>query len=298
MKHLIVLCVLASSLFAVEHSLPPTVAEGAKLEAVYEEKSFFEGPAWDAAGKKLYFTSHAGKKHSIMRLEEKGKATVWLEPSQGVNGMRVSKDGHLLGAQAYAKRILKYTFGGEKAGEPKVLCESADIVEPNDLWEMPNGDIYFTDPDFRGKKNSAVYRIGKDGKPVKIISEMKMPNGIAGSPDGKTLYVADSVEKLWRSYPIKEDGSVGDGKVFFNPETESKADPDGMAMDESGNLYFTGRGGVWVVSPDGKELGFIAVPEFVSNATFGGEDGKTLYLTCSNKVYALKMTVRGILFKG
>ncbi len=288
---------LTSSIVAADHAAPETVAAGAKLEAVYEEKSFFEGPAWDAAGKKLYFTSHAGKKHSILRLEENGKATVWLDPSEDVNGMRASKDGQLLGAQSITKRIVKFKFGGDHPAESKVLCESADLVEPNDLWEAPNGDIFFTDPDFKNKKSSAVYRVGKDGKPVKLLTDMKLPNGIAVSPDGKTLYVGDSADKLWRSYPIKDDGSVGEGKVFFNPESDNKNDPDGMTMDENGNLYVSGRGGVWAVSPEGKELGFMAVPEFVSNVTFGGEDGKTLFMTCSNKVYALKMTVRGILFK-
>lgn len=287
----------AIALHAEDHKAPTLVAEGAKLEVVYEAKSFFEGPAWDAAGKKLYFTSHAGKTHSILRLEDGGKATVWMDPSEDVNGMRVSKDGQLLGAQSITKKIVKFPFGGDKPAETKVLCESADLVEPNDLWEAPNGDIFFTDPDFKAKKSSAVYRIGKDGKPVKIINDITLPNGIAVSPNGKTLYVGDSFAKLWRAYPIKEDGSVGEGKVFFNPDVASKADPDGMAMDEHGNLYLTGRGGIWAVSPEGTELGFIAIPEFCSNVTFGGEEGRTLYVTCSNKVYSLKMSVRGIMFK-
>src|SRR5262245_26592074 len=126
---------------------------------------------------------------------------------------------------------------------------------------------------------------------------MPLPNGLKVSPDGKTLYVSDSHLRHWKAYPIKEDGGVGAGKVFFEPQTDNKNEPDGLAVDEQGNLYFTGRGGVWVVSPDGKALGLIAVPEFVSNVTFGGADGKTLYLTCSKKVYGLQMKVRGILFK-
>ena len=95
------------------------------------------------------------------------------------------------------------------------------------------------------------------------------------------------------AHPIKDDGTVGPGELFFDPKTENRGDPDGMTIDEHGNLYFTGRGGVWAVDPAGKALGFIPVPEFCSNVTFGQEDGRTLYLTCSKKVYALEMKVRG-----
>ncbi|MCA9018612.1 MAG: SMP-30/gluconolactonase/LRE family protein, partial [Planctomycetaceae bacterium] len=115
--------------------------------------------------------------------------------------------------------------------------------------------------------------------------------------DGKTLYVGDSHEKLWRSFPILEDGTVGEGRVFFDPATSRKDSPDGMSIDADGNLYLSGRGGVWVASPEGKSLGLISVPEFCSNVTFGGVDGKTLYFTCSNKVYSLKMKVKGGQFR-
>ena len=125
---------------------------------------------------------------------------------------------------------------------------------------------------------------------------MPLPNGVIASNDGKTLYVGDSHEKLWRSFPIKANGTVGEGKVFFNPETKRQDSPDGMSIDAEGNLYLSGRGGVWVASPQGKSLGLIPVPVFCSNVTFGGADGKTLFLTCSNKVYSLKMNVKGAQF--
>jgi gluconolactonase len=128
---------------------------------------------------------------------------------------------------------------------------------------------------------------------VKIMTDIDEPNGVEVSPDGKTLHVSDSSRKLWRAYPIGNDGTVGPGKFFLNPRTGNLSAPDGTAIDERGNLYGTGRGGVWVVSPEAKELGLIAVPELCSNLTFGGEDGKMLYLTCKKKVYSLKMKVRG-----
>ena len=288
---LVCACLSCSS---AEHPLPATVARDATLEEVYSEKLFFEGPAWDRAGKKLFFTAFKKDNQQILRLDEKGKATVWLDKTEGVNGQRVSKDGRLISAQAYGHRVMCYTFGENGPGETKVLLENKELNQPNDVWIAPDGTIYFTDPDFKEKKKSAVWRLKTDGSAEKLPITMTLPNGLAVSPDGKTLYVADSFEKLWRAFPIEADGKIGAGKVLFNPETDSKADPDGMTLDENGNIYATGRGGVWVFTPKGEELGFIPCPAFASNVTFGGEDGKTLLITGSNKVWSLRMTVRGI----
>jgi hypothetical protein len=125
---------------------------------------------------------------------------------------------------------------------------------------------------------------------------MTRPNGIITSVDGTKLYVADSSDKYWKVYSINTDGSVGSGSVFFNPGSSNTNDPDGMTIDENGNLYFTGRGGLWIVSPSGTQLDFITVTETTSNVTFGGTTGSTLYITCQNKVYSLETTVRGAAF--
>ncbi|MCZ7647006.1 MAG: SMP-30/gluconolactonase/LRE family protein [Planctomycetota bacterium] len=275
--------------------MPPTVAEGAKLAVVYEEaKKFFEGPAWNPKEQKLYFTSFGGKTSlKVMRLEEPGKAIVWLDHTEGVNGTWLGQDGRLIGAQAYGHRVMSYDLGGDGPKDPKALYENVELHQPNDVCQTPNGDIYFSDPDFKGKTASAVYVLKPDGAVKKVLTDMAVTNGLIASLDGKTLYVGDSHKKHWRAYPILEDGTVGEGKLFFEPKTESKADPDGMSIDEKGNLYFTGMGGVWVVAPDGAALGFIPIPEFCSNVTFGGSDGKTLYCTCSGKVYSLAMNLRG-----
>jgi gluconolactonase len=282
-----------------EPAMPETVAPDAKLEQVYGDDRFFEGPTWDPKTGKLYFTAFGKgpEDTQILRLDGPNKVSVWADKTEGVNGTYLSKDGRLLGAQAYGHRIVSYAFGGDTARDMKVLLEDKKLNQPNDVCQAPNGDIWFTDPDFKERKTSAVYRLGADGKAVKVIDYMPLPNGLKVSPDGKTLYVSDSHLRHWRAYPIREDGSVGPGKVFFTPPTDDKTEPDGLALDEEGNLYFTGRGGVWVVNPEGKALGLIAVPEFCSNVTFGGADGKTLYLTCSKKVYSLNMKVRGVLFK-
>ncbi|MFK7778359.1 MAG: SMP-30/gluconolactonase/LRE family protein [Gimesia sp.] len=275
------------------HPMPETVAENAKLLEEYAAEAFFEGPIWDPVGNKLYFTSFVGKDTKILRLEDKGKASIWLDKTKGINGTYLSKKGRMLGAQAYGQHVMSYAFGEKGPAETVVVAHNPEWNQPNDVCQTPNGNIYFTDPDFKNRKTSAVYVMTTDGDIQKIITSMPLPNGVIAANDGKTLYVGDSHEKLWRSFPIKEDGTLGTGKVFFNPKTKQQASPDGMSIDANGNLYLSGRGGVWVATPAGESLGLIPVPEFCSNVTFGGADGKTLYLTCSNKLYSLKMNVNG-----
>jgi gluconolactonase len=281
---------------------PTTVADGAQPTGVYEEDAFFEGPAWDPATGKLYFTAFKKDNQQILRLDGNKKATVWMDKTQGVNGMRLSRNGRLLGAQAYGHNVLSMKIGASGPEDVKSLTanlQGQTYNQPNDLAEAPNGAIYYTDPDFKGKRRSAVYYLSPEGKASRIITHLKIPNGILVSNDGKTLYVADSFEKRIYSYAIKPDGSVDEEavKIFFDPDTENRNDPDGMSSDAEGNLYFAMRGGVWVASPEGKTLGFIPIPEFTSNVGFGGKDGKTLFITCSKKVYALEMKVKGAQFR-
>lgn len=279
------------------HPLPPTVAENAKLQEEYVAKAFFEGPIWDPVGKRLYFTSFVDKDTKILRLDERGKASIWLDQTKGINGTYLSNKGRMLGAQAYGQHVMSYAFGASGPSDTIVVAQNPMWNQPNDVCQTPKGAIYFTDPDFKNHKTSAVYVKTTDGAVKKIITEMPVPNGVIAANDGKTLYVGDSHEKLWRSYPIKEDATVGAGNVFFNPDTERKDSPDGMSIDADGNLYLSGRGGVWVTSSTGRSLGLIPVPEFCSNVTFGGADGKTLYFTCANKVYSLQMNVKGGQFR-
>ncbi len=279
---------------AEEPAVPPTVEAGASVVEVFADKRFYEGPMWCMKEGKLYFSAFGGVARSqVLRLESPGKVTTWFEKSEGLNGTYLSLDGRLLGALGNAKRIVSIGLGSATAKDIVTIAESQLWVAPNDLCQTARGFIYFTDPDFQKRTRSSVFRIDAKGNVQRTTADMKVPNGIIASNDGKTLYIADSHEKLWRSFPIKDDGSLGEGKVFFDPDTTDKRDPDGMSIDEQGNLYFTGRGGIWVVSPAGKALGLIKVKEFVTNCTFGGDNGKTLYLTCDGKVQSLAMTVKG-----
>ena len=273
--------------------MPDTVAAGAALVEVYGDPRFFEGPTWDPGTKKLYFTAFADKHTQILHLDGPGKVHVFKDNTQGVNGTYLSLDGRLLGAQAFGHRIVSYDF---VTGDEQVLAHDEAWHQPNDICQTPNGDIFFTDPDFGEGKTSSVFRLSQ-GKVTKVVSEMAKPNGCIASNDGHTLYVGDSHHKHWKAFSIFSDGHLGEGRLFFNPKTDNRDSPDGMSIDEQGNLYFAGRGGVWVVTSTGLSRGLIPVPEFCSNLTFGGPDGKTLYLTCSKKVYQLAMQVRGGQFR-
>jgi hypothetical protein len=182
--------------------------------------------------------------------------------------------------------------------DPLILAQSTAWKPPNDLCQSPTGDIYFTSPDFDTNSVGRVYRIAPGGAVTAVITDLPVPNGIITSLDGRTLYVSDSYLRLWKSYPILADGSVWPGAVFFNPGTADLREPDGMTIDEFGNLFFCGRGGVWMVSPAGQLLGMVPFAEFCSNVTFGGLDGHTLYITCDQKLYALDMQVRGAAWRG
>jgi gluconolactonase len=290
---LLVACA-AQTLRAAE-PIPDTVAAGAALVEAYADPRFFEGPTWDPGTGKLYFTAFGENNHTqILRLDGPGKVHVFKDNTEGVNGTYLSNDGRLLGAQAFGHRGVSYDFA---TGDMRVLASDAAWHQPNDICQTSNGDIFFTDPDFADGKTSAVYRLS-GGKATKVVSDMAKPNGCIAANDGRTLYVGDSHYKHWKAYPIAADGTIGAGRIFFDPDTENRDSPDGMSIDDRGNLYFAGRGGVWAVTPEGKSMGLIPVPEFCSNVTFGGADGKTLYLTCSKKLYQLAMQVRGGQFTG
>ncbi|MSR58389.1 MAG: hypothetical protein EXS05_12045 [Planctomycetaceae bacterium] len=285
----------ALTLLAADVPVPATVTDGAKLVSVYGDERFFEGPTWDPQTKKLYFTAFGSDNTQILRLDAPGKITVWLDKTEGVNGTYLANDGRLIAAQAYGHRVLSYGIGSGGPADTKVLLHDLALHQPNDIAQAPNGDIYFTDPDFDKKSTSAVYLLGANGRVTKIIEDMQVTNGCIVSNDGKTLYVSDDGPKNWRSYPIQANGTVGPGQLFFDPPVadEKRIDPDGMSIDENNNLYLTGSGGVWVVDRFGNSLGLIPTAEFCSNVTFGGENGQTLYLTCSKQVYSLSMKVKG-----
>jgi gluconolactonase len=171
---------------------------------------------------------------------------------------------------------------------------------PNDLAIRTNGEIYFTDPPYGIEKSQeelgyyGIFRIKANGSVDLLAKDMHRPNGIAFSPDQKRLYVSDSSRMHMRVYEVKADGTLDAGRVFADMKGTKPGVPDGMAIDERGNIYCTGSGGVQVYAPSGKRLGTIETPEIAANCTFGGADGKMLYITARKGLYRIRLGIPGL----
>jgi gluconolactonase len=200
-------------------------------------------------------------------------------------------DGNLLACEGAARRITSVAPDGKVT----VLADNYEgkkLNSPNDLWIHPGGGVYFTDPRYGNADGLEqggfhVYYITPDrDKLVRVIEDLVKPNGIIGTLDGKTLYVADAGGGKTYSYRIQDDGSVADRKLA------AESGSDGMTLDERGNLYLT-RGEVLIFDPHGKQIATIDVPDSPSNVCFGGKDGKTLFITARTRFYSIEMTVTG-----
>lgn len=286
------MCMAALLLGPVLTARAQLITPGAQLVPVFSGGGFYEGPTWDPFTARLYFSSLTS--NQLFRLTPPATVTPWMNSSQGINGTFLSLDGRLLCAQGNLNRIVSFRIGDAGPEDLQVLAAgNGEWQLPNDLCQTASGDIYFSASPTSGAAARFVYHRAPGGTVTPVVTDMNTPNGVITSNDGQTLYVADSATKLWRSYPILPGGGLGAGSTFFNPATANTADPDGMSIDEFGNLYFCGRGGLWLVSPAGTQLDMMPVPEFNTNVTFGGVNGRTLYITTNGKVYSLSMEVRG-----
>ena len=294
-KKSIIVCMLL--LIVLQLFGQTTIKPGAVITAVHTGNAWYEGPAWDQATGKLYFTTPNDYPYNVYRLDAPGQASVWYPGSSRINGMFIDNSGRLLTCEQGSQRICSYRIGLSGPEDQQIVASDGSWYYPNDICQRAQGDIYFTCPNWENRPQGA-YRLSTSGAVTRIAADLNQPNGIITSIDGTTLYIADSNLLYWKSYPVNADGSVGSGSVFFNPSTSNRNSPDGMTIDEQGNLYFTGRGGLWIVSPGGVQLDFISVPEATSNVCFGGSGGTILYITGQDKVYSLETTVRGASFAG
>lgn len=308
------------------NQLIPTDAKLERVATGFDK--WTEGPAWTREGSLLFAVIPANE----IRLWSPGKdATVFMKPSgytgstpyagpePGSNGMTLDPDGRISVA-GHARRNVWRLETLDPHGTITVLADSYQgkkLSSPNDLVYRSDGSLYFTDPPYglptQGDSDplkevqvNGVYRIPnarqqKPGTPPDrdklqlIIKDLPRPNGIAFSPDEKTLYIADTAKKVWMSYPVNPDGSVSEGKVLLDCSADkTPGSPDGIRVDKNGNIYGSGPGGVWVFSPEGKHLATIKVPEVVSNVAWGDADGKTLYITASTSLYRIKLSATGI----
>lgn len=269
-------------------------APGAQLTLVAKQFKFTEGPAVDRAGN-VFFTDQPNDK--IWKYSTDGKLTVFLAPAGRANGLDFDAKGNLL-ACADAQNQL---WSISPAGQVTVLAtgfQQHRFNGPNDVWVNPkSGGIYFTDPyyqrDYWTRKapdmtDQNVYYLAP-GAPATVLAadQLRKPNGIVGTPDGRQLYVADIEANKTYRYQIDPGGRLGNRQLFVEQGS------DGMALDHEGNVYLTGQG-VTVYSAQGRKIAHIDVPgAWTGNVCFAGKDLKTLFITASEAVYTLPMRVQG-----
>ncbi len=265
------------------------VAEGANVEKVQGGLRFTEGPAADAEGNVLFSDIPNNRIH---KWSLGGRLTTFQENSAGSNGLYFDKKGNLLACQGGGRQLVSI----DPKGNITVLAdkyEGKKFNSPNDLWIDPKGGIYFTDPRYGSRDDMEqdgehVYYLTPDRtKLIRVINDMVRPNGIIGTPDGGTLYVADHGGRKTFAYTVNEDGTLSNKKLIA-PEGS-----DGMTIDSEGNIYLT-TDVVAVYNTEGEKIETIKVPEGPANVTFGGKDKKTLFITARTSLYAVRMRVKGI----
>ena len=305
-----------ASITRSDKALDAIIAPGAKIEKLAGGFVFTEGPAWhkgemwfsDLRGNKVYSISPAGK--LTMRLDHAGGVESFdTRYFRGSNAMVNTPDGGLLLEQHSGHRIVKLD-DQLRATSFIDKYKGVALNSPNDMVFAADGALWFTDPPYyfndpvagmtdatkvKGtQRTNNVYRY-KDGKLTAVITDLARPNGIGFSPDGKTLYISNTEPKaqLWK-YDVKPDGTVANKKLMFDWTADKGAGvPDGLKVDSAGNIWCTGEGGIRIISPAGKVLGQIVLPEVAANLAFGGNDMKTLYITGSTGIYRLPLLVAG-----
>tara|TARA_R110002049_G_scaffold4601_6_gene32836 strand:+ start:4693 stop:5574 length:882 start_codon:yes stop_codon:yes gene_type:complete len=293
MKKILVLAFLSLQIChcSAQQSGPPEalLAPGARVRQLAEGFIFTEGPACDAQGN-IFFSDVRDSKTYKWSVE--GELSTFRENTRETNGMFFERDGNLICCEVEGRRVSRVTADA-------VVTTIVDHYQgkkfnsPNDVWVDPSGGFYFTDPRYRvteGLEQDGfhVYYVAAGSREaVRVIDDLVKPNGIVGTSDGKTLYVADHGDSKTYAYPISSPGHLGK-RSLVTPHGS-----DGMTLDEHGNVYLTAED-VDVFRPDGTKVTTIEVPGRASNVVFGGKDRQTLFITANNRLYSVKMNVKGM----
>ena len=291
------------------------IPRDARIEVLASGMKWSEGPVWVKDGGFLLFSDIP--RNSVMKWKQGEGLSLWMKPSgytgvtdygaePGSNGLTVDAQGRIVFCEHGDRRISRLEPGGGK----RTLVDAYQgkrLNSPNDAVFKSNGDLYFTDPPYglperakdprREMDFCGVYRLSSGGALTLLTRELGLPNGIAFSPDEKTLYVAqsDPQRAIWMAYPVKEDGTLGTGRIFADVTPMVKqlpGLPDGMKVDQAGNVFASGPGGIHVYAPDGRRLGRIDTGQRTANCAWG-DDGATLYMTADSYLCRIRTATRG-----
>ena len=301
----------------LEPALDALVPRNAKIEQLADGFAWSEGPVWQKSGGYLLFSDIP--RNTIYKWQQRGGLSIYMRPAGfagetpygrelGSNGLTFDAGGALVMADHGNRQIARVIDSNMTKITLADRYQGKRLNSPNDLTYASNGDLYFTDPPYglQGLNNSpskeqphnGVYRLSRDGRVTLLTSELTYPNGIALSPDEKTLYVAisDPVRPMWMAYDVLADGTIAKGRVFFDATALMRAgkpgSPDGMKVDAKGNLFASGPGGILVFNPQGKHLGTIVTGDRTANCAFG-DDGSTLYMTVNHRLMRVRLSTKG-----
>ncbi|MCS7045730.1 MAG: SMP-30/gluconolactonase/LRE family protein [Gemmataceae bacterium] len=313
---------------AFDKLVPPE----AQLEKIAGGYIWTEGTVWVKNGGYLLFSDIPN--NVVIKWKEGEGASKFVYPAgytgkkprggkpgdePGSNGLSIDPQGRLTLCEHGDRRVARIDvklgpdtkpfIGAMKKTTLAYQINGKRLNSPNDMVWHSNGDLYFTDPPYGMEKiwddpareldYCGVYLLKPDGTLKLLTKELSRPNGIALSPDEKTLYVANSdpFRPVWMAFPVNSDGTIGEGKVFYDASHLIKAKkvglPDGMKVDIHGNLWATGPGGVLVLTPDAKLLGYLDTGVPTANCCFGGPDGSTLYVACNHDIGRIRTTTKG-----
>ena len=264
------------------------LAPDAKLEKLAGDFKFTEGPTCDKDGN-VFFTDQPNDR--ILKWSVEGKLSTFLQPAGRANGMYFDAQGNLIACADEKTALWSITPDGQHTVITNAFADKS-LTGPNDVYVLASGALYFTDPFYkrpwwnypeRPQDGEHVYFLSADRRTLqRVTTDLQQPNGIIGTPDGKTLFVADIKARKTYAYDIQSDGTL------TNKRLRCELGSDGMTLDTAGNLYLTGQG-VSVFDPTGKKVAQIAVPErWTANVSFGGKDHRTLFITASGGFYSIR----------
>jgi gluconolactonase len=264
---------------------------------------FTEGPLWHPGGEYLLWSDMPGD--HLRRWSKADGVTTFRQPCNKSNGLTWDRQGRLLACEHASSQVTRT----EPDGRITPLATHYDgkqLNSPNDIVCAQDGGIYFSDPpygraEFYGVKREqeltfqGVYRAGADArKPMLLVDDFDRPNGLCFSLDQRRLFVNDTARQHIRVFDVRDNGALAGGRVWAETKGEGKGAPDGMKLDSAGNVYCCGPGGIHVFSPEAVDLGVIQVPEYTANFAWGDRDLRTLFITASTSVYAIRTVVPGL----